>query len=136
MKRYLIITLASLVLIASSCRTHKQTSTHYLRDTVYVNHNSVQRDSIFVMKYDSVIVRTSGDTIFVERFHTDFKDRFLTKIDTLYKYQERIDYKDVVREKLVDKPLSWWQKVLIWTGAISLILILLFLLYKLKSLCK
>ena len=135
MKRFIIILLVSLLLLtAYSCRTRKLSSTQYLRDTVYVNHNSVQRDSVFVLKHDSVIVRMSGDTVFIDRFHTNFKDRILTKTDTSIKYQEHVAYKDVVREKLVEKKLSWWQNVLIWFGFVALMaLLVLIVLYSISK---
>lgn len=71
-----------------------------------------QRDSIHVR--DSVIVRGKGDTVFVDRWHTEYKDRLLR--DTTYIY--RTDSVQVPYP--VEKKLTWWQSVKQETGGIAI----------------
>lgn len=81
---------------------------------------SARVDSVWVK--DSVSLRTSGDTVFLERWRDRYK--YVGRVDTVYK--ARVDSirirepfpVEVVKE--VEKKLSWWQKSLIWLGGIML----------------
>lgn len=87
-------------------------------DTTYIT--KVQKNSVWL--HDSVFVSVKGDTTWIEKFHT----KYITKEvhDTLYK--SRIDSIPVPYEvvKEVAKKLSWWQKLRLWLGDITLIGIL------------
>ena len=87
-------------------------------DTTYIT--KVQKDSVWL--HDSVFVSVKGDTTWIEKFHT----KYITKEvhDTLYK--ARVDSIPVPYEvvKEVAKEFSWWQKLRLWLGNITLIGIL------------
>ena len=81
-----------------------------------------RRDSIHVR--DSIIVQDKGDTIFVDRWHTEYKDRKQT--DTLF--IERTDSIQVPYP--VERDLSWWESVKQEVGglAIGMIVALCFII--------
>jgi len=62
-----------------------------------------ERDSIHI--HDSIYVREKGDTVFVDRWHTKYRDRQRT--DTMY--VSRADSAQVPYP--VEKELTKWQKV-------------------------
>ena len=43
--------------------------------------NNIQRDSIYL--HDSIFVRIRADTVYLEKWHTRYKDRLVTKTDTV-----------------------------------------------------
>jgi hypothetical protein len=71
-----------------------------------------QRDSIHVR--DSIIVKDKGDTVFVDRWHTEYKDRRQT--DTLF--IERTDSIQVPYP--VERELSWWESIKQEIGGIAI----------------
>lgn len=81
-----------------------------------------ERDSIHIK--DSIYIREKGDTVFVERWRTQYSDRVRT--DTLYVDRVR----EVQVPYPVEKELTWWQKVKINFGDFSLgiIFVLLFII--------
>lgn len=87
-----------------------------------------QRDSIHVR--DSIVIQSKGDTVFCDRWRTEYKDRCIR--DTTY-----IDKTDSFQVPyLVEKKLTWWQNVKQETGGIAigviiaLCLIIVWLVYK------
>lgn len=100
--RFSIIVAA--LLLASSCSPKIYERVVYQKDTTYVS----KIDSIYKYERDSVFVKEKGDTVYkyVERIR--YRDRY--KVDTLVKV--RVDSVSVerVKEVKVEKPLSWWQK--------------------------
>lgn len=90
----------------------------------------VQRDSIFV--HDSVYIREKADTVFVTKWHTEFRE-FL-KVDTLF--VERVDSVNHVVE--VERDFTNKETVLMNTGrgvlwAVPIILIVYLIYRKLKK---
>ena len=72
---------------------------------------------------DSVIVLQRGDTVEITRFRDRYKVR--NRVDTVYRSAVdsvtlRVPY-PVERIKEVDRPLAWWQRVLIWCGGVFLL---------------
>ena len=65
------------VLLLTACRT-----TQTMTDT-YTNHvtNNIQRDSIYL--YDSIFVHIRADTVYLEKWHTRWRDRETVKTDTI-----------------------------------------------------
>lgn len=74
-----------------------------------------------LMMRDSVFTLIKGDTIRIERWHTLQAVNHIARIDTLW------------RERIVEQPvqvkttevkevnrLKWWQKMLMWCGALAL----------------
>lgn len=80
-----------------------------------------QRDSIHVR--DSIYVRERGDTVFIDRWHTFYKDRILR--DTMY-----VNRTDTIREPYpVEKSLSKWESFKIEIGGWAFGVILSFVLF-------
>lgn len=71
-----------------------------------------ERDSIFVC--DSVYIREKGDTIWLERYHTLWKEKWRT--DTI------VELKEVTQDKIVEveKKLTRWQQIKQDFGAIAI----------------
>lgn len=113
----ILLTLA----ICSSCRSIKYVPVETVRtDSLYLTVH--ERDSIHIK--DSIYIREKGDTVFVERWRTQYSDRVRT--DTLYVDRVR----EVQVPYPVEKELTWWQKVKINFGDFSLgiIFVLLFII--------
>jgi hypothetical protein len=86
------------------------TTTKYVQVPVVHNDTTVitkhQRDSIWM--HDSVLVSEKGDTVRIERWHTQYRDRIVR--DTVYQSKrDSIPYPvEVVKE--VPAKLTWWQQ--------------------------
>lgn len=56
-----------------------------VRSSTESNHtrlsNTTQRDSIYL--HDSIFVHIRADTVYLEKWHTRYKDRLVTKTDTV-----------------------------------------------------
>ena len=108
----------SLCALMGSCTTTKYVPViENHTDTLWQNH--IMRDSIYL--HDSTFIHDKGDTVWVEKWHTKYRDRQVH--DTIYK--SRTDSVPVPYpvEKLVDKPLAWWQKTLMYVGWLSILIL-------------
>ena len=121
---YLVMIFIGLLLCAlfSGCTTTKYVPvTEHHTDTVRVV--KVQHDSL-VLK-DSVYIHDKGDTILIEKWHTQYRDRWRT--DTIY--QSKTDSVpqpypvEVIKE--VPAELNWWQRLKMKVGCAAIILCLL-----------
>ena len=96
----------------------------HVRDTL------IQRDSIFHY--------VKGDTVLIEKWHYLQGSTNVVRVDTLLKTDSVQVPVEVVREKTVtqiqevEKPLHWWQKLLMWLG----VALLGFTGFKIYKLCK
>ena len=116
-----------LCMLMGSCTTTKYvTIPEYHNDTVRVT--QYQRDSIYM--HDSILVRQQGDTVTIDRWHTQYRDRWHT--DTIYKSRvDSVPYKvEVVKE--VPSKLSWWTRLrlnvsTVFLGVIAFVIILFFI---------
>ena len=93
------------VIVLASCKSVRYVTVPEYHETVVHQRDTVsQKDSIFV--HDSIAFMQRGDTVFLDRFHTVYKDR--------WKYQVRVDsfvQRDTVTVvKEVEKPPSTLQK--------------------------
>lgn len=105
---YIIILLT--LAICSSCRSIKYVPVETIRtDSLYLTVH--ERDSVHI--HDSVYVKEQGDTVFVNKWHTVYRDR--TTRDTTYIEKE----KEVQVPYPVEKELTWWQKAKIEFGEFS-----------------
>ena len=103
-----ILLIAALV---SACKSHKTIEQDSVTiDTVVVNHT--RHDSVYIesVKHDSIYVREKGDTVLIEKWHTQYRDRWRDRLvyDSIY-----IAHRDtVVQTKIVEvkASLSWWQQ--------------------------
>ena len=94
-------------------------------DTTYITKN--HRDSIYV--HDSTYIHERGDTVWVERWHTRWRDRLL--LDTIYQATHDTIPKPYVMLEYTDKPLTWWQQTRIYMGNIAILagIVILIILY-------
>lgn len=65
-------------MLLSGCRVPQHTVTSCIDR--YAT-GQTERDSVFV--YDSISVRIRSDTVYVEKCHTAYKDRFVYRTDTI-----------------------------------------------------
>jgi hypothetical protein len=113
-----IVLLASA--ICSSCRTVRvveQVPVH-VHDTLRLT--QTLRDSIFIDHFREVTQK--DDTIYITDSVSVIKYSLIT--DTAYRYIERPVPVVRTEQVEVEKPLSWWQKTLMYTGVASLVILL------------
>lgn len=128
-----VIAAIAICALLGSCTTTKYVPVieHHTDTLRIVQH---QRDSIYLS--DSIYVNdfVRDDTVYktVERWHTQYRDR--TVRDTIY--QSRTDSVPVPYPVIRDAEhhLSLIQKVLMWTGGIALMVLVLFVGWKLRDL--
>ena len=115
-----------LVLLFGSCKTPERIVVIETAHTDTLRLSSNIRDSIYL--HDSIYIRDKGDTVWVERWHTRWRDRtvhdttYISKTDSV-----PVPY-PVIQE--VPKPLAWWQSLLIRIGAGTVAILLLLLGWK------
>ena len=118
--------LAFPVLLAG-CKTRELVEVErILRDTTYIMKE--MRDSVFL--HDSVSVKERGDTVFVERWHTKYRERLRT--DTVYRSRADTVPKPYPVEKLVERQLTWWQRLRLGLGSAVLIGLVGFVAWRLR----
>lgn len=119
MKRlFLIVLLASA--LCSSCRTVRvveQVPVH-VHDTLRLT--QTLRDSIFIDHFREVTKK--ADTIYITDSIAVVK--YSLKTDTAYRYIERPVPVVRTEQVEVEKPLRWWQKGLMWCGALGIFIAL------------
>lgn len=108
----------AMLILCSGCETVRYVQvpiTH--TDTLWKS--TMTHDSVYVR--DSIHIKEKGDTVWIDRWHTKFVSKEMH--DTLYK--SRVDTVGVPYpiEKMVEKELSWWQKVKMWMGVWFMVLI-------------
>ena len=121
--KFLIIWLVFLMLLSwlTSCTTTKYVEVERIRtDTTYIT--KWQKDSVWL--HDSIHVKEKGDTVMIERWHTQWRDRL--RVDTIYQAtHDTIPQPYTVETiKMVEKELNWWQRLRLWIGNIGLLGIL------------
>ena len=128
MRKSLLFGLLGLMSLAS-CRTQERVVEVVKTDTLIIK--DVQRDSIYVesLKHDSIYIHQKGDTVLIEKWHTEWRDRWRDreKHDTLY-----ISKHDTISQTIVktdvkekEKKLTWWEKVRLHLANILLWLLLI-----------
>lgn len=111
-----MIVMCSVAMLAG-CKTQERVVTVYSHSTDTLIQTKVERDSIYA--HDSIYVRERGDTVWIERWHTRWRD--VIKTDTVYRNNVVTEYRDSVTTKEVSKPLTWWQRTQIYAGDVLLI---------------
>lgn len=115
-----------LVLLFGSCKTQERIVVVETAHTDTLRLSSNIRDSIYL--HDSIYIRDKGDTMWIERWHTRWRDRtvhdttYISKTDSV-----PVPY-PVIQE--VPNPLAWWQSVLMRIGAGTVAILLLWLGWK------
>lgn len=121
--KYLIIWLAFLMLLAwlTSCTATKYVEVEKVRvDTTYIT--KWQKDSVWL--HDSIHVKERGDTVLVEKWHTKYVEKQLHDTTYVATHDTIPRPYPVETIKMVEKDLSWWQKLRLWIGNIGLLAIL------------
>jgi len=116
------VTLILVMSVVCSCTTTK-TVERVKRDSVYVDR--LKRDSIY--QRDSIYMLIKGDTVYKYEYKYRYRDKLLRDTVSISK-TDSIPYPIEV-PKYVDKKLSWWQSMLLYTGAIAWIVAIIWLAY-------
>lgn len=109
----MIVVAVLLCLLFSGCTTTKYVPVpEYHTDTL--RQVTVRHDSVMV--HDSIHITEKGDTVRIERWHTQWRDRWRT--DTIYQSKtDSIPYTvEVIKE--VPAKLTWWQQTKIHIGGV------------------
>jgi hypothetical protein len=116
-KFFLIFTLLESLVGCRTVRVVEQVPVH-VHDTLRLT--QTLRDSIYIDHFREVTQK--DDTIYITDSVSVIKYSLIT--DTAYRYIERPV--PVVRTEQVEvkKPISWWQKTLMYTGVASLVILL------------
>ena len=85
--------------------------------TEYIN--QLKYDSIYLQKYDSIYVHAKGDTVWVEKYNTLFKDRLKIVRDTVIKTDSLIFKTPPVQVEVPVEVNKWG--FLDWIGLLTLI---------------
>ena len=126
MKKLVFVILT--ILMLSACKT----ATKIVEVPVEV----VKKEYIHDTKIDSVYIRDSvdrwqkGDTLYITKWHTKFK--YINKIDTLIK-TDSIPKIVSVEKKVEVNHIYWYQKLLMWLGGITIILLITVITYRVKK---
>ena len=102
------------VLLLSSCATKVVTVPEVHTEYIYRTDSFVKRDSIHIN--DSVFIREKGDTIFVERYKTIYRDCFRDKV----RVDSFIQLDSIPYKVEVEKSLTWWQRKKIEFGELAM----------------
>ena len=99
-----------------------------ITDTIAIPTNQhYNRDSVYIYQHDSVLIAGRNDTVFVDRWHTQVREKVVQSTDTIY----QIKPFEVVREV---KHVPKFYKVCAWLLAgILLFTIGRFTMYRLKA---
>ena len=112
------LTLVSALLASlTSCRTIRVVEQVPVEVHDTISQKVFFHDSTYIDRWHTVEVK--GDTVFLTNNQITVKYRTIT--DTTYKYIERPVTVTVEQIKEVKKPLRWWQKGLMWAGAIGIL---------------
>ena len=123
MKKALLIAAALLLVGCKGIKTTVEVPV-YIHDTSYIAKEV--HDSTFVDRWHTIYQK--GDTIFI----TNEVTKIVTKIktDTAYKYIEKPVTISKTETVEVKKPLTWWQKTLLYSGAAVWILTIGLVVFK------
>ena len=115
-----IIVCLVIAVIMSSCAT-KIVTVPEIHTEYITKHDSVMmHDSIHV--HDSVVIKQSGDTIYCDRWHTLYKDRWRDRvlIDSIIKTDS------VAVPYPVEKKLTKWQQIKLDFGEMFILVLVIF----------
>jgi hypothetical protein len=119
------IIVAAAVLLLTGCKTVYVPVETVLKDTIYISKKVT--DSVWVerLTHDSIYIHEKGDTVMVEKWHTEYRDRWRDRLltDTVYQYKC-----DTIREVFtneVEKPLTWWQQTRMDIGGWAIVALII-----------
>ncbi len=118
------------ILMLSACKT----TTKIVEVPVEV----VKKEYIHDTKLDSVYIRDSidrwqkGDTLLITKYYTKYK--YLSRIDTILKVDTIPKIVSTTIEKKVEvNHIYWYQKLLMWLGGITMIILIIVITYSMKN---
>ena len=124
----MLIAAVGLLVMMGSCTTTREVEV-VRTDTLIVK--DVQRDSVYIEKerHDSIYIHQRGDTVLVEKWHTEWRDRWREreKHDTIY-----VSKRDTVKVKEVvttptgtpsDTKRPWWERAMMTVGGWAIALL-------------
>ena len=126
MKKLVFIIL--IILMLPACKT----TTKIVEVPVEV----IKKEYIHDTKIDSVYIRDSvdrwqkGDTLYITKWHTKFK--YINKVDTLIK-TDSIPKIVSVEKKVEVNHIYWYQKLLMWLGGITIVLLIIVITCRVKK---
>ena len=134
--KLLVICSISMLILSMFCRC---TTTKYVPVTEYKDRVVVKTDSLLktdsVYVHDSVSVYIRGDTVFKDKYHLQYKDRYIirNKSDTLI-VRDSIPYKVEVNKQLskTDRTFLNICKITLYCLFIGIIVFLCWIYWKLK----
>ena len=115
----LVLMSLCVMVMMCSCKSQERVVTVYSHSTDTLVQTKVERDSIYA--HDSIYVRERGDTVWIERWHTRWRERLLAdtvyvaKCDTLTRMETITEYRE--------KELTWWQKTKMGAGVLLMVLL-------------
>ena len=116
------------VVVLSSCTTTRYIPViEHATDTLV--QRVVERDSIHV--HDSIRVTEKGDTVTIERWHTQFRDRW--HHDSVYIAKHDTIPQPYPVTKYVARKRTTFEWALLAFGVLFIIAFLLFMIYKIKK---
>ena len=122
-----IVLAAAIVVIAamfSGCTATKEVIVEKVRtDTTYITKH--QRDSIW--QHDSVYIHEKGDTVWVEKWHTKYRD--ILQIDTFREFVHDTIGRPYPYEVEVPAKLTWWQRTQMYAGDVLFLIIIGMVIY-------
>lgn len=106
-----------LMVVCTSCRQIKTVVEYRDREVIKTE---LQRDSVYM--HDSVYVAQKGDTVFVDRWRTEYAYKYIARVDSFTRV-DSIPYPvEVVREVRVrngyDKFCSWFLWIVVVAGGV------------------
>ena len=112
---YLFIVVSLIIcLLLFSCKTVKYVPVETIRTvTVAKTDTFIQKDSLFC--HDSVFIHSKGDTVWYEKWHTKYVDRWRDKV----RIDSFIKVDSVAVPYPVEKPLSKWQQFCLDYGKVA-----------------
>ena len=118
--------------LIAGCKSHERVVVveTVRADTLRLSHNI--RDSVWL--HDSIYIRDKGDTMFIERWHTRWRDR--TVHDTTYVSKTDSVPVPYPVEVKVPRELSWWQRLRMHAGGVALSLLAIWLGVKIWKIYK
>lgn len=127
---FIIFIVLMMIILFNSCSPKVIYVPEYHTEVVTKTDSVVKIDSVHVK--DSVIIKQAGETIEIDRWHTEYKERWRERvvIDSIIK----VDSVSVPYP--VEKKLSKWQQAKVdwggWAMLISVAVIFLFLFFALR----
>lgn len=115
--------LLCLLISLCSCKTKyiTQEVPVLVEHTTHEKSTELRVDTIF--HRDSTIVLLKGDTLVERHYNTIYKVREVVKGDTIRDTIPQVVKVTKTEKVEVEKPLSWWRKLLQWLGAGALAVI-------------